>query len=669
MPLVVDTRKAVALLAYVAVVGRPVARDTLTELLWPDADPDAGRAALRRTLSVLRSGLGGRWLVVDRRQVRLGAEDVELDVAVVRGGIQAASHEHDEGDACATCRRALAGATARYRGPFLEGFSLRDSASFDAWQTLEAEALQGELARALVRSVRLESAEARWQEAIEAGRRLVALDPLDERAHRILMRAFAASGDVRAATRQYQECVRILDLELGVGPAPETAALHDALRSTARTATTAIAATGPSAVPAITTGNVLDATAATSASVALDPVATQLLAAAAILGEAVDPDLAGEIAGCEEAAVTAAIEMLVGAGILREPGGGADDAHYRFRDAQVRAAVLDRVGLARRRALHRAAARVLQTRSEATPSSVTLAARIAEHLSAGDRPLDAAHWHRRAADAARRVSAHGLVAEHLRAALGLDERDGADLLAAIGDAEVLRGRYGEALAAYERGAARAEAGAIPAFEQRLGSLHLRRGALELAELHLSAALARLGPGPSPLRARVLTETCLVALRRGDAASAGRLAAASLAEAQASDDPDAEAQAENLLAMLARRAGEEELARTHLRRSLERAGLADDPSTRVGALNNLALLERATGRLETALDLTDEALRRCVLMGDRHREAALRNNRADLLHALGRPREAAEELIRSVSAFVEVGDPPGLEPAIWKLVDW
>ena len=74
--LVVDTRKAVALLAYVSVVGRPVARDTLADLLWPDAAPDDARGALRRTLSVLRSGLGGEWLTVDRQQVSLASDGV-----------------------------------------------------------------------------------------------------------------------------------------------------------------------------------------------------------------------------------------------------------------------------------------------------------------------------------------------------------------------------------------------------------------------------------------------------------------------------------------------------------------------------------------------------------------------------------------------------------------
>ncbi|HEY7258079.1 MAG TPA: hypothetical protein VH459_03375, partial [Gaiellales bacterium] len=65
-PLHVDTRKATAMLAYLAVSGGPQARELLVELLWPDTDPDRGRAALRRTLSALRSALGGRWVTVSR---------------------------------------------------------------------------------------------------------------------------------------------------------------------------------------------------------------------------------------------------------------------------------------------------------------------------------------------------------------------------------------------------------------------------------------------------------------------------------------------------------------------------------------------------------------------------------------------------------------------------
>jgi tetratricopeptide (TPR) repeat protein len=242
------------------------------------------------------------------------------------------------------------------------------------------------------------------------------------------------------------------------------------------------------------------------------------------------------------------------------------------------------------------------------------------------------------------------------------------LLEAIADAETLRGRYGEALASYERAAAMGPPDRVAEFEHRLGALYLRRGALELADIHLSAARARLPAGPSRLRALVLGDQSLLALRRDALDTAASLARSALRAGRAAGDPAAEAQAENLLAMVARRRGDIQLARRHLRRSLERAGIADGPWARIGALNSMALLEREAGNLDGALALTDEALRRCVVAGDRHREAALRNHRADVLHALGRRREADEEQVRAVTAFAEVGE-SATEPEIWKLVEW
>ena len=52
-PAVVDTRKAIALLAYLAVTEARHTRDALANLLWPDYDQTHARGALRRTLSVL----------------------------------------------------------------------------------------------------------------------------------------------------------------------------------------------------------------------------------------------------------------------------------------------------------------------------------------------------------------------------------------------------------------------------------------------------------------------------------------------------------------------------------------------------------------------------------------------------------------------------------------
>ena len=79
-----DTRKAVALLAYLAVTGRRHGRDILAGLLWPDADQEHSRSALRRTLSALGKGLGPGWLRADRESVELVGDGLGLDVSRFR---------------------------------------------------------------------------------------------------------------------------------------------------------------------------------------------------------------------------------------------------------------------------------------------------------------------------------------------------------------------------------------------------------------------------------------------------------------------------------------------------------------------------------------------------------------------------------------------------------
>ena len=134
-PLDVDTRKATALLAYLAITGRHVRRDTLASLLWPETDPDRARSALRRTLSTLRSALDGRWLETDRDLVSLGKDGVSFDVAEFRRLLaECTTHGHSSAETCPRCLEPLLAAAALHRGPFLAGFGLRDSVEFDDWR-------------------------------------------------------------------------------------------------------------------------------------------------------------------------------------------------------------------------------------------------------------------------------------------------------------------------------------------------------------------------------------------------------------------------------------------------------------------------------------------------------------------------------------------------------
>lgn len=210
-----DTRKAVAILAYLALEGGTQPRDRLAAMLWPDADDERARASLRRTLSPLRTALGEDVLVADTVSVGLGAREVATDVELFRALVRDGK---------------LGEAVALYRGDLLAGFSLKDSPQFDEWQAARAEEVRGELRAALARLSSEASSSGDPARAIGHVRRLVEIDPLDELAHRELMRLYAASGDRAAAMRQFRECARILDSDLGVAPMPETKDLYERIR-------------------------------------------------------------------------------------------------------------------------------------------------------------------------------------------------------------------------------------------------------------------------------------------------------------------------------------------------------------------------------------------------------------------------------------------------------
>ena len=157
--------------------------------------------------------------------------DLWLDSAAFRqhvsAGLAAAAQ-----DVAAPERLAhLNAAVELYTDDFLAGFTLPDSPAFDEWQFFQRESLRqlyGQVLEQLVQAYRSQQA---WDQAIAYARRWLALDQLHEPAHRMLMRLYAWAGQQAAALRQYQECARVLEAELGAAPEDETTALYEAIRT------------------------------------------------------------------------------------------------------------------------------------------------------------------------------------------------------------------------------------------------------------------------------------------------------------------------------------------------------------------------------------------------------------------------------------------------------
>jgi len=232
VPIDLPSRKALALLAYLTVTGIRHRRTVLAALFWPESDRERAQNAMRYTLSLLRRSLGGRWLAADRDTVGLdGSQEDAVDVLRFRTLLaQCRAHKHGANETCPECLPLLGEAVELHKSDFLAGFTLRDSIEFDTWQSLETESLRQELVGVLERLVGGFAAQGDVEQASVYTKRWLALDPLDEAAHRALMRVYAGSGQQTAALRQYEACERVLMDELGVMPSEETTDLYTAIR-------------------------------------------------------------------------------------------------------------------------------------------------------------------------------------------------------------------------------------------------------------------------------------------------------------------------------------------------------------------------------------------------------------------------------------------------------
>ena len=137
-------RKAQALLLHLAVEGGMHPRSTLDAFLWHDSEPHEARAALRNAIALLRHLLADSAASPSHHTHLLSPRDLlgldphaplELNLDVVqqaRKDAQTLSMVPSK-EQRASLVAILQHALSLVRGPFLDGFWLREEASFDEW--------------------------------------------------------------------------------------------------------------------------------------------------------------------------------------------------------------------------------------------------------------------------------------------------------------------------------------------------------------------------------------------------------------------------------------------------------------------------------------------------------------------------------------------------------
>jgi DNA-binding SARP family transcriptional activator/Tfp pilus assembly protein PilF len=206
--------KSQALLTFLVLQdGRPVRRETVGEMLWPDRGEQQSRNSLKQELYVLRRDgfLGADVILTKDDTLSIPPDRIACDVHELRDLLD---------------RRAKAIWTEIshiYAGPLLACFP-PVSAEFDDFLTRTRHALAADVLDVL--SKLADSAgTSRTGDAIAVSELMLTIDPLREDTHRRLIQAYAAAGRRADAMRVYADAKALLRRELDVAPTPETEAM------------------------------------------------------------------------------------------------------------------------------------------------------------------------------------------------------------------------------------------------------------------------------------------------------------------------------------------------------------------------------------------------------------------------------------------------------------
>ena len=212
------TGKTVDLLRLLALrSGQAVSVDEILEALWPDVDDHKGRGSLRNALGQLRKLLGQH--VIERRPDGILLRDAWVDTVALVGLATEARHHTRDG------RLALAVRVAREADALHLG-EVRTHDPDALWAAPVREHIEAQF-REMILDAAESAVELGWmRDALDLGRRALDADATSERAHRVLMRAYAGLGETEQALRTYERCRAVLAEDLGLDPAPQTRSLH-----------------------------------------------------------------------------------------------------------------------------------------------------------------------------------------------------------------------------------------------------------------------------------------------------------------------------------------------------------------------------------------------------------------------------------------------------------
>jgi DNA-binding SARP family transcriptional activator len=221
-------QKPLALLkALIALGGKDVAEEQITDLLWPDADGDLAHKSFEMTVQRLRRLVGSdEVLQLQERRLSLDRSRCWVDVWELEGLIDTVDAvwkndgpSNGAGQALRLSERAL----GIYKGHFLPADSSQ------AWVLSSRERLRSKFLRLIMRVGGHWEQRLHWQRAVEVFQKGLEVDGLVEEFYQHLMLCHQQLGQRAEALAAYRRCSSLLDSSLGITPSAKTEELYQTI--------------------------------------------------------------------------------------------------------------------------------------------------------------------------------------------------------------------------------------------------------------------------------------------------------------------------------------------------------------------------------------------------------------------------------------------------------
>jgi ATP/maltotriose-dependent transcriptional regulator MalT/DNA-binding SARP family transcriptional activator len=213
-------RPLALLKALIALGGKGIPEDRLTDALWPEADGDTAHQTFATNLHRLRNILGNENIVrINGGKVSIDPRYCWVDMWVFERALGRAGKDSKQ------ATRELEKAVGIYRGHFLP------SDEVQPWTAPMRERLRSKFLRGLKELGGSLEREGFFDKAVEYYQRGLDTDDQAEEIYRLLMACYLRLGRRAEGLSVYERCRVTLDRTLGVEPSPETLVIYRKLHS------------------------------------------------------------------------------------------------------------------------------------------------------------------------------------------------------------------------------------------------------------------------------------------------------------------------------------------------------------------------------------------------------------------------------------------------------